>query len=403
MKPNKSKQVWLVTCWEFMHFFKWKQELISKLIMIAIAAMVYFWQVVKNDDVTIYQIALTSQSVVLQSSGQFKFEYVDSTALSAYELLQQEDSKYDAVIAIGPKIPSEQQQLILTVNDKQSWHSNLNTEILNQYRQTIAQQLNLQPNQLALLQTPVSISQEYADQAIKSDDEVSDTIAIVMIVLMAVGIFTSFGQLFASITGEKQQRVTEQLYSCISAQSWIDGKILGQLLHAIKAMITAGITGLLGYAFMAVVINEQSLDLAMIDWSFIPWLFIFSLLGIYISTAFIAAVAAAIDDPNHSAKTSMMLLPLVPVALVFMTMDDASGWAMSMLSFLPLTSFVAMPVKMSLIDVPLWHTLLSLVLGIALAAWLRSGAARMFKMGMTMYGKEPSVGMMFKWMIKEPK
>lgn len=402
MKPNRSKQVWLVTCWEFMHFFKWKQELISKLIMIAIAIVVYFWQVVKNDDVTVYQIALTSSQIVLHDAEQFSFKHVEESS-SANDILLQEDNNFDAVLSLHTNNGNLQQQLLLTVNDKKSWHSKLNTEITNQYRQTVAQRLNLQPMELSLLQAPVSITQHYVDQAIKSEDEVSDTIAIIMIVLMAVGIFTSFGQLFASITGEKQQRVTEQLYSCISAQSWIDGKILGQLLHAIKAMITAGITGLLGYAFMSVVINDQNINIAMLDWSFIPWLFMFSLLGIYISTAFIAAVAAAIDDPNHSAKTSMMLLPLVPVILVFMTMDDASGWAMSILSFLPLTSFVAMPVKMSLIDVPLWHTLLSLALGVALAFWLRSGAARMFKMGMTMYGKEPSVLTMFKWMVKEPK
>ena len=40
MKSNKSRQLWLVTSWEFIQFFKWKQELVSKLIMLAIGAMV---------------------------------------------------------------------------------------------------------------------------------------------------------------------------------------------------------------------------------------------------------------------------------------------------------------------------------------------------------------------------
>ena len=102
-----------------------------------------------------------------------------------------------------------------------------------------------------------------------------------------------------------------------------------------------------------------------------------------------AAVAAAIDDPNHSAKTSIMLLPLVPMLLAMLTMDSPSGWALSFLSFFPLTAFAAMPVKMSLIDVPLWQPLLSLALTTLLCLWVRTSAGKLFKMGMTMYGKEP--------------
>lgn len=402
MKQNKLQQIWLVTCWEFMHFFKWKQELISKLILVALAIVVFAWQYIKGDHLEVYQVAVTSKQIQLTDTNRFKYRFVDTEQQTVESLLRAEQEPYDAVLTLTEQ-QGPQQHLALSVLDKQSWHPELIADLNSQYRLITAKQFNLKENQLALLEAPIALSQTYLDESIKSEDEKSDMIAIVMIALMAVGIFTSFGQLFVSITGEKQQRVTEQLYSCISAQTWIDGKIFGQLFHAIKAMITAGLTGLLGFAFMAVVIEGGSVDLSLIDWSFIPWLLIFSVLGIYISTAFIAAIAAGIDDPNHSAKTSLMMLPLLPVLLAFITMDDASGWAMSFLSYFPITSFVAMPVKMSVIDVPIWQPLIALVLSLALAAWLRTSAARMFKMGMTMYGKEPSVGTMFKWMLFEPK
>lgn len=399
MKQNKLKQVGLVTRWEFMQFFKWKQEIISKLIMVGFAAVIFAWQYFKADTFDVHQIAIASSDIQLTNSKKFKFKTVPDNTNP--ETVIHEESEFSGLLVLTPS-DNAVTALSLIAFDKQSWQAELLLELNDQYRKLAAQNLNLNEAQVELLEKPVTIEQQYLDGAVKSDEETSDTIAVITIILMAVGIFTSFGQLFASVTGEKQQRVTEQLYSCIDAQTWIDGKILGQMLHALKAMLTAALSGLLFYAFMAVVVDGKALDLTAIDWAFMPWLLVFSILGVYISTAFIAAIAAAIDDPNHSAKTGLMLLPLLPMVLVFMTMDDASGWALSLLSYLPITAFVAMPVKMSLIEVPWWQVLIAIVSSLAFALWLRGAAARIFKMCMTMYGKEPDVTTMIVWMIKEP-
>ena len=55
---SKKQQIWLVTSWEFMHFFKWKQEIISKLILVAIALVIMLWQQIKTDQLTIYKVAV---------------------------------------------------------------------------------------------------------------------------------------------------------------------------------------------------------------------------------------------------------------------------------------------------------------------------------------------------------
>lgn len=185
----------------------------------------------------------------------------------------------------------------------------------------------------------------------------------------------------------------------MDAQTWIDGKILGQMLLALKAMAGTLISMVLGFSFMQVIIRGQGLDLSFIDWPLLPWLLIFASLGLYLATAFMAAVAAAIDDPNHSGKSSFMMLPLVPMILTFIVMDSPSGWALTMLSYFPLTSFAAMPVKMALVEVSIWQPILSIVLIVLTCWYARRLAGRMFKMGMVMYGKEPSVKQMVKWAL----
>jgi ABC-2 type transport system permease protein len=398
-KNSKKQQVWLVTSWEFMHFFKWKQEIISKLIIIAIGLIIMLWQYIKDDQLTVYKVAVPATMSQLQNSDSFEFIASNDPLKQLKKQLAQEDS-WDAVLSEKPSTNSVKQITIYS-KDKQSWLGELKQTLNQQYTVQYASSLGLAEEQLNVLNQSSIFENKYLDESIKSDNSPAKATAIAMIVILAIGIFTSFGQLFVSVTGEKKQRVTEQLYACISAQTWIDGKILGQMLHSIKAMITIVITGMLGYAFVTVIIKGGIIDFSMIDWSLLPWLIPFALTGVYLCTAFMAAIAAAIDDPNHSAKTSIMLLPLVPMILAFITMDGPSGWALTFLSFFPLTSFVAMPVKMSLIDVPLWHSLLSLSLLVILCFWVRTAAARLFKMGMSMYGKEPSFKDMMRWVAKE--
>jgi ABC-2 type transport system permease protein len=398
-KNSKKQQVWLVTSWEFMHFFKWKQEIISKLIIIAIGLIIMLWQYIKDDQLTVYKVAVPATMSQLQNSDSFEFIASNAPLKQLKKQLAQEDN-WDAVLSEKPSTNSVKQITIYS-KDKQSWLGELKQTLNQQYTVQYASSLGLAEEQLNVLNQSSIFENKYLDESIKSDNSPAKATAIAMIVILAIGIFTSFGQLFVSITGEKKQRVTEQLYACISAQTWIDGKILGQMLHSIKAMITIVITGMLGYAFVTVIIKGGIIDFSMIDWSLLPWLIPFALTGVYLCTAFMAAIAAAIDDPNHSAKTSIMLLPLVPMILAFITMDGPSGWALTFLSFFPLTSFVAMPVKMSLIDVPLWHSLLSLSLLVILCFWVRTAAARLFKMGMSMYGKEPSFKDMMRWVAKE--
>lgn len=396
---TKKQQVWLVTSWEFMHFFKWKQEIISKLILVAIGLIIMVWQYVKDDQLTIYKVAVPASVTQFTNSGQFEFVSSNDSFEKLKLQLAEEDS-WDAVLSEAPAIESVK-QLTIYSKDKQSWLTDLKQTLNQQYTLQYASSLGLAEEQLAVLNQVAIFENKYLDDTIKSENSPAKSTAIAMIVILGVGIFTSFGQLFVSITGEKQQRVTEQLYACMSPQTWIDGKIFGQMLHAIKAMVTMIITGMLVYAFTSVVIENQMVDFSIIDWSLLPWLIPFAFAGIYLCTAFMAAIAAAIDDPNHSAKTSIMLLPLLPMILALVTMDSPSGWALSFLSYFPLTAFAAMPVKMALIDLPLWQPLLSLSLTLVLCFWIRTAAGNLFKMGMSMYGKEPSLTDMMMWMLRK--
>lgn len=403
---HKGKQVLTVTKWEFMTFFKWKQEVISKLIMLSIGLVVYFWHNFDSLTQNQYQIAVSGPATLSQplvdniNAQQAKF-VLFTTAESGATLLTklEQNEQFDAVLELAPITSNQAASVNFYTRGKLDWQQELTELVSEHYRAVYMNQAGISDEKLALINAPVMFSKHYLEDQIRNEHRKSSATAMGVLLLLAAGLFLSFAQIFVSITAEKQQRVTEQLYSCMDATTWIDGKILGQVLLALKALASTLLSLVLGIAFMQVVILAKPLDLSFIDWQLLPWFIAFALAGLYMATAFMAAVAAAIDDPNHSGKSSFMMIPLVPIVIVFLLVDSPSGMAMTFLSYFPLTAFAAMPVKMSLVELPVWQPILSLVISVACSIYIRSMAARLFKMGMVMYGKEPSLAQMAKWAV----
>ncbi|WP_341206919.1 ABC transporter permease [uncultured Psychrosphaera sp.] len=416
MSHNTSsnfEQVWTVAKWEFLHFFKLKQEIIGKLIMLAVGLTIYFiaTQTQKLDDV--YHIA-TDQEFVIESGSAdanvFKFNKVENVAEIIDGLA--DDNGFDAVLVfngLNAQATDKKNEKAIKANssptlitaEKFTWQNQLVSLISSELNIIRFNQLDLTAEQQVALSTPIHIEHKILDDLLKNDADYNQTItAFGVLFLLIVAVFSVFGQLFVSITGEKQNRVTEQLMATMTPQTWIDGKLLGQILFALKTIVTTLISIVLSFLFFSVIIKQQPVDLTIINWALLPWLFAFAIAGLAICAAFMAAVASAIDDPNHSGKSGLMMLPLVPVIITFLLIDSPNGVLTILLSYLPITAFAVMPVRMSLVDLPVWQPILSLALSGLCFYYFRIVAARVFKMGMNMYGKEPSIKDMFKAMFK---
>ena len=125
-----------------------------------------------------------------------------------------------------------------------------------------------------------------------------------------------------------------------------------------------------------------------------------ALIGTLMWNAFLAGVAATIDDPNTSTKSGFMFLPMFPVMLAFLALVNPDTVAMQLLSIFPLTSYAVLPARMVLTSVSWWEPVLAIAL-LAVTAWLlRVAAGRIFAAGMMMYGKEPDYRQMLHWMLK---
>jgi ABC-2 type transport system permease protein len=385
-----SRQSLIVAKWEFLRFFKWKQQLVSYLLMLGVMAAVALWSFFTDESRQQYRIAVPAQLQIVNTE-QFQFQR-PGIGFEAQLAQMRSDDSWHAVIS------EEQGELVVHTLTGKKWLAQLEAVLQQHYRQLSAEQMGLSATQLSQLEQPVSISTRYLDQSYKGKDTPEKMIALGALILLFVGLSTAFGQVLVSITGEKQQRVTEQLYAIVTPQQWMDGKVLGHSFSALKAMITSGLVMLLAFAVVSV-FAEKAIDLSWINIGVVLWLVPFALLGVVLCASFMGAIAASIDDPNNSGKSAVMMITWLPMVFTFMVIDSPAGWGMTLLSFVPLTSFAAMPVKMAMVTVPWWQPLLSLLLLLATVYWMRRVAGRVFLRGMQMYGKEPSWGDIVRWAV----
>lgn len=385
-----SRQSLIVARWEFLRFFKWKQQLVSYLLMLGVMAAVALWSFFTDESRQQYRIAVPA-GFAIDNTEQFQFQR-PSISLEAQLAQLQSDESWHAVLT------SSENGLVIHTQSGKKWLSQLEQVLQQHYRKQAAVGMGLTDDQLAQLEQPVAIDTQYLDQSYKGKDRPEKMIALGALILLFIGLTTAFGQVLISITGEKQQRVTEQLYAILTPQQWMDGKVLGHSFSALKAMFTSALVMLLTFAVVSV-FADKSIDLAWLDISVVLWLIPFALLGVVLCASFMGAIAASIDDPNNSGKGAVMMITWLPMLFTYLVIDSPNGWGMTLLSYLPLTSFAAMPVKLAMVELAWWQPLLSLLLLLTTVWWMRRVAGRVFLRGMQLYGKEPSWGEIVRWAL----
>ncbi|ATZ72950.1 ABC transporter permease [Idiomarina sp. X4] len=386
MKVSYLQQLKAIAWWEFKRFFKWKQELFSVALLVLIFAVSAGWGAITQVFSDQYQGAIFYQEGKPQA-WEFKapkdliLRRAGTMEMEKWQTQLPED--LDTLIVITPELTAK-----VWVKKSQSWQQDLRRELQEQLQALRIQQLKLTPEERTVIDEKPDITFAIEESEDASIDDASDASATMLLMVIMVGVFTGFGLMMMSITAEKQQRVTEQLLTIVTPTQWMDGKIIGITLHSIKSMTFIGLM-ILGVSMVIAAFSEDGGS--GLDWGVGATLLsiIFVVLGTVLINAMLAGFSATIDDPNHSSRSTVMLVPLLPVFLSFSVIGEPDSTIATVMSIIPVSSFAMMPARLLQTDVAVWEWLLSLALLGAFVYWMRSVAGRLFAMGIQYYGKEP--------------
>ena len=133
-------------------------------------------------------------------------------------------------------------------------------------------------------------------------------------------------------------------------------------------------------------------------WVIVAFLFYF-LAGYFIYSSLFAAVGSAVDQEQDASQLSLpVALPIIiPIMFIPNVMSNPDGTLATVLSLIPFFTPILMIARIAATEVPLWQIALSVVLlagTFLLCLWV---AAKIYRVGILMYGKKPTFKDLFKW------
>ncbi len=409
---------------------------LSPLIMIALIAVVAYLSQLNNDKKRTISVLDESGYLedVLQNTENTTYTMLSGLSFNdAIALVKEKEdygllhiSKVDSLSEISKNIKfySEESPSLSVI-------SSLEGKIEDHLKEMKLQEDGVSLAMIKASETDIDIIQESFDgqKSSKEGNVVKLIFGGIAGYLLFMFIIIYGNMIMRSVIEEKTSRIIEVIISSVKPVQLMLGKIIGTSLAGLTQF---AIWVVLGGVLMVVVSAILCIDLAQlqtpqqdmvnqamqsdgaqaiaenvfVEITNLPivnliFAFIFFFIGGYLLySSLYAAIGAAVD--NETDTQQFMLPILMPLILavyvgVFTVIEDPHGTVSTVFSFIPLTSPVVMLMRIPF-GVPLWQQGLSLLLLIGTFIFTVWFAAKIYRVGILMYGKKPTYKELFKWL-----
>ena len=211
-------------------------------------------------------------------------------------------------------------------------------------------------------------------------------------------------QILRGVMEEKTSRVAEVVISSVSTDTLLAGKVIGVGGASLTQIIVWVISTALVFKSRGVIlarlhVANVELPIPHIGIGIALLLLAFFVLGFIFYAALFAAMGSTLTNEQDVQQASLPVTMLLVASIVFIQpilLDPTSTFS-KVMSWLPFSSPILMPLRMTVVQVSwaeLAGTLAGLLLACVAATWV---AARIYRVGMLMYGKRPTFREMARW------
>ncbi len=266
---------------------------------------------------------------------------------------------------------------------------------------------------------PYGIKADQADALVYADvqnrvlttgtDQTVNYLPTYILMCMLFVSITSYGQIVAqSVVSEKNTRAMELLITCARPTELMFGKVIG--------------SGLAGFTQLALILTVSVGSLKLVSSSAIPTeiyklisiepgsailAVLFFILGYFMYAFLIGALASCAsksEDLSNLISPVMMLMVIVYMVLIFMCVsENYDNPVIVIMSYLPLSSPMAMFIRATLTDIEPWKIILSAAVQIISTIIIGIAAAGIYRAGVLMYGTAPKPSEIFRIILRDLK
>ncbi|MDW4574071.1 ABC transporter permease [Microbacterium sp. M3] len=192
-----------------------------------------------------------------------------------------------------------------------------------------------------------------------------------VVFLLAASLFG--GTIAQSVVEEKQTRVVELLISAIPVRSLLAGKVIGNTILAVgQILILAAI------AIIGLTVTDQTALLQGLG-APIAWFAIFFLFGFILLASLFAAAASMVSRQEDIGSTTMPITMLIMAPYFLVIFFNDNPLVLAIMSYVPFSAPVGMPMRIFLGEAQWWEPLLSLVILMATCVVAILVAARIYQ------------------------
>lgn len=258
-----------------------------------------------------------------------------------------------------------------------------------------------------------------------SDFKIAGLVGMLFTLLIYMFVLSYGSMVMQGVMEEKTNRIMEIMVSSVKPFQMMMGKIIGVALVGLFQFLIWGVLIAIGMVALSGVLSSdidpsqaaamaggvqgvtipdaqtpeflqiiQGMNLLQISIMFV----LYFIGGYLLYASFFAAIGASINEQADSSQFMMPIVILMIFALYagMFSIENPDGPLALWCSYFPLTSPIVMMVRLPF-SVPVWQLILSLVLLYATAILVIWLSAKIYRVGILMYGKKPSFKEMARW------
>lgn len=410
---------------------------LSPLLFVGIAAFVGYLSSMKADTkrVAIHdETGLFVNEFKSMNTKDGEYLYQDFSAIDVKYLRDSiTNESYEGLLYI-PKVTNDKDlenkvQFISNESPSISFITNVQDIIAKKITKDNFQKANLDTLAIQNAQAKVTISLAKAsgEKSLKGLNEIKIGIGGAFGYLIMMFIIIYGNMVMRSVIEEKTNRIVEIIISSVKPFQLMMGKIIGTSMAGLLQFFIWAIIGLTlmfaASAFFGIDASPTAkispellkagnqefaqtaqmyvkelwdLPIATILISFV----VYFIGGYFLYSSFYAAIGAAVDSETDSQQFLLpIIMPLVLAVYIgfFTVIHDPHGTIATVFSMIPLTSPIVMLMRIPF-GVPLWQLAISVTLLFGTFFFVVWFAAKIYRVGILMYGKKPTWRELYKWL-----
>ena len=229
--------------------------------------------------------------------------------------------------------------------------------------------------------------------------------ALIFLIIIYATMFMYGYQVMRGVLEEKTNRIVEIVVASVRPTELMIGKIIGiGLVGLTQYFIWSLVAMNLSLPGIASIVASGSEGVPRIPLSWVGYFILYFVLGYFLYASVYTAIAAPFNSDQEAQQLAMipMVLIISGMAVLNGVLANPSGGLAVFFSIFPFTSPLIMFLRTAISEVPSWQILASVAASILTTIAIAWFAGRVYRIGIFMYGKKPTIPEILRWARYSP-